>query len=124
MKNMKKITLFIPIIAIIISFIVFNPNQVEAAGKFPSGSMIANVDVSGLTYQEAHIKLQEEVLNWLGKGDIEANIGTEIIYIPRSIFQFHINKSLDELEDKTKRRWNSFFLKKQNVHLPLSVDVL
>ena len=123
MKNMKKVVLFIPFLSFFLFFIFYNPTYVEAAGKFPSGSTIANIDVSGLTYQEANIKLQEEVLNWIEIGDIEAKNETNSISIPRSIFQFHIDQSLDELEERTKRVWHNFFLKKRNVHLPLYVDI-
>lgn len=121
MNMIRYIVLFILTITITIGS--FGTTEVHAAGKISSGSSIAEVPLEGLTMEEATTKLQTEVANWMNGEDIVFESEYESFALPRSIFIFDIDASLQELEEKTKRHWTNFFMKEKNVSLPIQVTV-
>src|SRR5690606_33886567 len=72
---------------------------------------------------EEKSRLQEKIAIWYGEENLVAQSENESIEIPRSLFEFDIDKSIQELEERTKRSWSTLFMKKKNVHLPLVVNI-
>lgn len=96
---------------------------VEAAPRLPEDSTIANVSLQGLTYEEVKEKLEKEVEKWNENEVLIADSEHEKRMIPKSIFKFDIDASVNDLEQQTKRNILLFFLKSKEVHLPLTVSI-
>lgn len=95
--------------------------NIAQAAKLPKGSTVAGISMEGLSADEARNKLMQAVERWKSNGTIAMKSNEETYLIPRSAFQFDIEKTLAELEEKTKRRWYRLFLKPKNVHISLHV---
>ncbi|MFD1851892.1 G5 domain-containing protein [Oceanobacillus bengalensis] len=121
MRLLKKFSILIIICLIIIG--LSRGLVVEAAGAVSQGSSIGGVLLEDLSNDEAKMLLQEQVANWLAGEALIAESEHEIFEIPRTIFEFDIEASLASLNEKTKRSWSSFFLKKKNVQIPFIVNV-
>lgn len=118
--KMKKWFLFIFLFLLIVMIPQAN---IYATTKITSGSSIANVELSGLTTEEAKEKLQTELDAWLAGDPIIAKSDLEQISIPRSSFQFDLDATLTEMKQQTKRHWSRFFRRKQNILLPIHVSI-
>lgn len=121
MKKMQKLIVFV----VLFSFAligIFTVNVAQAA-KLPKGTSVAGISVEGLSDDEAKNKVIQEVQNWQTNGAIMLKSSDETFLIPRTSFQFDIEKTLNELEEKTKRRWYRFFMKPKNVHITLHVTL-
>lgn len=113
------------IIVAILTFFVVSPLclVVEAASKVSNGSMVGGVMLEGLTYDEAKQRLSTEVEHWQSEAELIAAYDQGTISIPRDLFQFDIDTSLEQLKKQTKQPWYLFFLKDKSAQLPLVVKV-
>lgn len=124
MRRIKKIERFV-VFALLFSFAligIFTVNVAQAA-KLPKGATVAGISVEGLSDDEAKNKVIQAVQSWQANGAVTLKSSNETFLIPRTSFQFDIEKTLNELEEKTKRRWYRFFLKPKNVHISLYVTL-
>lgn len=95
----------------------------ETSGKISQGSSIANIPLEGETSEEAVQIVTEKVTEWYGREVLTASSDYQILEIPRTAFQFDIEASVKQLEERTKRHWSNFFMKRKNVQLPLVVQL-
>ena len=116
-RNFIVISLFI--------FVLAFPglHSVEAKGKISNGSGVAGISLEGMTFEEAKTTLEESVAEWLSKDPIMATSEYEKVFIPREVFDFDIDASLHELDERTKREWSNFFIKEKNIQIPLNVEL-
>ena len=116
-RNFIFISLFIFVLALP------NLHPVEAKGKISNGSGIAGISLEGMNFEEAKKTLEDSVAEWLSKDPIVATSEYEKVVIPREVFDFDIDDSLHELDERTKREWSNFFMKKKNIQIPLNVEL-
>ena len=121
MKRWQRVGAFIIVFATILSG-VFSAEVAQAA-KWPKGSTIAGVSIEGLKPEEAQDRIVQEVNRWKSADTIAVRSDDEVLLIPRSAFQFKINETLQEMENRTKRRWYAFFTRPKHIQLPLDVQV-
>lgn len=119
MRRMQKFVVFVLLFSFALIGIL-SVNVAQAA-KLPKGSTVAGISLEGLSSDEARNKLIQAVESWKSKGAVTVKSSEETFLIPRSSFQFDIEKTLNELDEKTKRRWYRFFLKPKNVRVSLHV---
>lgn len=118
---MKK-TAYISGFLIIIHILFFNPVLTEAA-KLPSGSTIAGISVEGLNDSEVIEKLEAEIDAWKTGEPLSLQGEHELYLIPRSAAHFDVERTMNQLKEKTKRQMKNFFIKPKNIHIPLIVHV-
>lgn len=99
------------------------PQTAKAAGTLPTGGTIAGIAVDGLTYEEAHEKVQMEIDTWRNGEPIKAEGPDETISIPRDVFLFDIDRTFTMMEQQAKRPWYLFFLKPKSSELPLYTEI-
>ncbi|QGS69024.1 hypothetical protein CV093_13280 [Oceanobacillus sp. 143] len=100
-----------PIVKIALAFLIIYllPNEVvEAAGKVSEGSAIAGIPLEGLSLEEAKQKLESKVAEWQSGEPVIAVSEYESIAIPRHLFQFDIDATLKQLDERTERNWSTF----------------
>lgn len=93
----------------------------KAAITGTEGSSIAGINVEGFARDEIKRLLESEVSSWLQGDPIVLQGEYEQFDISRKAFGFDFDRTLDKWEEETKRSWESFFLKKKHVELPLVV---
>lgn len=116
---MKKLILFT--LFTLFLFVIYIPESTDA--KAPTGSTIANVNVSGKTDSEIEQLLNEEITHWQSGDDLQLQSEFEQLSIPRTVFEFNIKRTMEVFKEKTKRSITSFFRKPKNVHVLLDVQV-
>lgn len=121
MSRMAKVIILLSLIIFI--FLIPFQTEVSAKGKVSEGSGVADISLEGLTFKEAKNVLEQHINTWKNKGDIVATSEYETINVPRDIFHFNVDATLDNLYEETKRVWSNFFLKKKNVQLPFTVEI-
>lgn len=117
----RKLT--VSIIILIILGVLFLP-VVVFASKISDASSIGGVPVENLTIEEAEVELRNLISEWLTGDPLEATNDFETLEIPREIFQFDLETSVKQLEEKMKRHWSNFFMKKENIHQELFVSLV
>lgn len=121
MKKLQFNVLFI--ISICFAALLTGAQPVNAFGHIPSGSSIAGISLEGMSIDEAQRELESKVIDWQSLPPLEAKSEYETIEIPRSLFTFHIEPSINELEERTKRHWSTFFIKPKNIRIPIQVEL-
>lgn len=119
---MKKIYLKL---VLFIGFFVLFPgiHTAEAFGNIPNGSSIANISLEGMSLKDAKAVLETSVQDWQSLPPLVAESEYEAAEIPRNLFEFHIDASLNNLEERTKREWSNFFIKPKNIQIPIQVTL-
>jgi len=112
--------LLIAVLAVLILSPFYISKHVYAASK---GSTLGGVSMEGLNEEEAKELLQTELKTWMNGGAFTLKSKYEQTEISRSAFTFDLDASWAEYEEMTKRSWQNFFLKPDNVHVPLTVKV-
>ncbi|MFD1066562.1 VanW family protein [Oceanobacillus locisalsi] len=107
----------------VITFVLFGVPSVVMAGKVSDGSSIGSVSLENLTIEEAEEKMEEVVTSWQNGVPLLAENAYETIEIPRSVFHFDVESSMNQLEDRMARSWTNFFKKPQNVQQRLLVSI-
>lgn len=113
----------IALILILVAQSIFYPGVVDAAGKMPKGSKIGDVTVSGKTDDEIKTLLDTEIATWLAGDDFVLRSDSEYFYVPRDVVKFDVNASIEDLNNKTKRTWETFFLRPKNKSVDLQVSL-
>src|SRR5690625_3639133 len=119
---MKKDVNYLIIFMALILLFTINLNNVDAA-KLPEGSKIGNISVEKIDEKDVKQKLTEEIELWQSSDDIVLKSEFEKIIVPKEVFEFDLDKTLQTFNEQTKRKLDTFFLKRKNVHLPLYVKV-
>ncbi|MHA6251464.1 VanW family protein [Oceanobacillus sp. CAU 1775] len=121
MNKIKRLrNIFILTIVLLVSLIL--PTYVFAS-KVSDGSGVAGIPLENMTMEEARQELQTTIDVWQSGEALEAIHEQEILEIPRDIFQFDIELTLTQLEEKMKRHWSNFFMKPKNVQQELIVSL-
>lgn len=94
-----------------------------ASAKAPKGSQIANISVAGKSDSEVKQLLEDEISIWKSGEDIALTSDFEQLMIPRSLFQFDIESTINQFNEKTKRTFSSLFMRPKNVHIPLNLKL-
>lgn len=96
----------------------------QAESKKADGEYIAGISVQDLSKEEIRTLIESEVEQWQqDSGFLITKSKYEQWKIPKAMFDFSIENTLEDLEAKTKRRWNNFFRKPDRVDIPLNVKV-
>jgi len=118
MKRNYGLSLFI---SLLILFILMIPPF--AFAKAPEGTRIAGTLVSGKSESEIFTHLADHISQWMEQDEITLPSEYEQIVLQRDIFEFDIQGTIDQLQQRTKRSLFSFFKKAPSVELPLNVFV-
>ena len=121
MKNIKFYLVIMLSIMVLSTF--FLPITTGAATKMPDGSVIANVSIAGMSESEGKQMLEDEIATWQAGEDINLSSDFEQYAIPRSAFEFDIDTTFNEFNERTKRTFTSLFMRQKNVHIPLRVHI-
>lgn len=102
-------------------FVLIIPSSILA--KSPEGSKIANILVEGKSESEMANELADRVSTWMNGNDFILISDYERITLPRDIFEFDIQGTIDQFQQETKQSFFSFFKPPQSVQIPLQVSV-
>src|SRR5690625_3671587 len=123
-KVMNKRNIFQMVVVNMLILILFiTPVHTEAAGKMPDGSTIANISIEKMSDSEVKKKLETELTIWQSGEDINLLSDFEQFTIPRSVFEFDIDATINQFNDRTKRTFTSLFMRQKNVQIPLQVTI-
>lgn len=117
--KMKKALFYLGLILLIF----FIPQNTLAASKMPEGTTIATVQVANKTEQEVRKQLEDEIIIWKAQDDIVLEGEFETFTVSREAFQFDVDATVKQLNDRTKRSFSNFFKRPKNVHIPFEVSV-
>lgn len=118
----KKVA-FILFISTTLLISIFYPSEAEAAKSMPSGSEIAGISIEGKTEQEVRQMLENEVKIWKTGDELTVISEFEVIEIPRTSFDFNIEETIKEFNERTKRKFTTFFLRPKDENIPLKVTI-
>jgi len=108
-------------IVLVFSLVILVPQFIFA--KAPEGSKIANVLVEGKSETDIYTDLADRVSQWLSSDDFILTSEYERLTLPRDIFEFDIQGTVDQFQEETEQSFFSFFKKEKSVQLPLKVFV-
>jgi len=111
------------VVNMLILILFITPVHTEAAGKMPDGSTIANISIEKMSDSEVKKKLETELTIWQSGEDINLLSDFEQFTIPRSVFEFDIDATINQFNDRTKRTFTSLFMRQKNVQIPLQVTI-
>ncbi|GGA82130.1 G5 domain-containing protein [Ornithinibacillus halotolerans] len=115
-KKTVTFSIILLLVLLIIGYFTY-----QSSTKFPKGSQIANVLVEGMNEKEARAMLEEKINMWESNEYIYATSEYDEIMIPKTIFTFQIDDTLEQLKQRTKS-WFPLF-KKSNMIQPLAIEV-
>ncbi len=115
-KKTVILSLLSLIVAVFLGFLAF-----QGLTKYPKGTQVAGVLVEGMSKKDASALLHEKINIWKTEEFLFAQSEHEEVAIPRSIFHFDIDTTLNQLQARTKG-WIPL-VKKSNVVQPLVVEV-
>lgn len=123
LKHGKIASFLLFVFVIILSFGLGTSLVTQAATSFPHGSQIGGLDVGGKTPEEVISFLTNEVEKWKNEGNMTLITKESYVEIPYSVIRFHIEESVEKLEQSVKKPWYAFFLKQEPQKIPLEVQV-
>lgn len=118
----RKWSISIAILASLLCMTAVGTKVSAATGK-ADGSTLGGIPIEGLKDDEAKSLIQSEIKSWMDGGTLKLKSKYESYGIPRSAFKFHIDASLTDFHEQTKRSWSTFFLKPDRTDVPLVVTV-
>lgn len=118
----KKILSFIVICVAVLAPLLFIATP-EASANYPKGSQIAGEYIEGKTDQEVRNVLEDTIEAWQAEDDLVIKSEYEVFELPREAFVFDIDATIQEFNEKTKRKLTSFFIKPKNVKISLHVKL-
>ncbi len=117
----KKPVFWLVALILFIAFVA--PQQGFAAGKMPTGTKVANLNVEKMTEEEIESRINDEIVIWQAQDEIILEGEFEKFTISRDAFDFDVQATMNELKDKTKRKLSNFFKRPKNVQIPLVVKI-
>src|SRR5690625_5134063 len=124
-KVMNKRNIFQMVVVNMLILILFiTPVHTEAAGKMPDGSTIANISIEKMSDGEVKKKLETELTIWQSGEDINLLSDFEQFTIPRSVFEFDIDATINQFNDRTKRTFTSIFFILKNYKSTFQVTII
>lgn len=117
----KKPVFWLVALILLIAFVA--PQQGFAAGKMPTGTKVANLNVEKMTEEEIESRINDEIVIWQAQDEIILEGEFEKFTISRDAFDFDVQATMNELKDKTKRKLSNFFKRPKNVQIPLVVKI-
>jgi len=120
--KLKKWSITIAILASLLITTAVGTKVNAATGK-ADGSTLGGVPIEGMKDDEAKSLIQSEIKSWQDGNTLKLKSKYESYDIRRSAFKFHLDASLTNFHEQTKRSWSTFFLKPDRVDVPLVVTV-